>query len=48
MNMQKTEIEIVHSAYGQLWKQVQVKRLVQRLNGSDKRASRIHGKRVSL
>ena len=41
MNMHKTEVEIVHSAYQHLWEQMQTKRLVQRLSGSRKQSARI-------
>ena len=47
MNLQKTEVEIVHNAYHHLWEQMQTKRLVQRLCGSTKHVSRIDMKKVS-
>ena len=47
MNLQKTEVEIVHSAYHHLWEQMQTKRLMQRLCGSTKHVSRIDMKKVS-
>ncbi len=45
MNLQKTEIEIVHSAYSHLWEQMQTKRLAQRLYGSQ--TSRINIKKAT-
>lgn len=47
MNLQKTEVEIVHSAYHHLWEQMQTKRLAQRLYGSTRQSPRINVKKVS-
>ncbi len=45
MNLQKTEVEIVHSAYHHLWEQMQTKRFIQRLYNSQ--ALRINTKKAS-
>jgi len=47
MNLHKTEIEIVHSAYHHLWEQMQTKRLAQRTYGTTKQASSINSKKAS-
>ena len=44
MNLQKTEIEIVHSAYSHLWKQMQTKQLAQRPYSINKQTPRINKK----
>ncbi len=45
MNLQKTEIEIVHSAYHHLWKQMQTRRPALRLYSSQ--APRINIKKAA-
>ena len=47
MNLQKTEIEIVHSAYHHLWEQMQTKRLARKLHGLTNQTPRIVIKKAS-
>jgi len=47
MNLQKTEIEIVHSAYHHLWEQMQTKSLVQRLHRTTSQTPRMSIKKAS-
>ncbi len=41
MNLHKTEVEILHSAYHHLWQQMHTKHLFQRLHRSGEQALRV-------
>jgi len=47
MNLHKTEVEIVHNAYHQLWQQMQTKLLLKRLLRSPEHALRVTTKKPS-